>query len=185
MNRYLIPAFAFVLLAAVLAWGLTLNPREIPSPLVGKPAPAFSLPSLEAVDAAAETARDAISPADFVGQVWVLNVWASWCAACLDEHENLMALARTQSAPIIGLNYKDAADDARAWLEKWGNPYAVSAYDEAGQAGFDWGVYGVPETFVIDTAGVIRYKHIGPLTRADITSIILPHIGKLQAEAVQ
>lgn len=173
MTRYFVPVFVFLFLVAVLAYGLTLNPRAIPSPLVGKPAPQFSLTKL---DNAAQT----IQNEDFLGRVWVLNVWASWCVACLDEHANVSALAAANVAPVVGLNYKDKSDEAQQWLAKWGDPYTLSLYDEDGGVGFDWGVYGVPETFIIDAQGIIRYKHIGPLARSDVTDIVLPHIRALK-----
>ena len=157
MKRFLIPIAAFVLLGLLLAYGLKLDPRKIPSPLVGKPLPAFALPSV------AEPKRT-IRSDDLRGRVYMLNVWASWCAACRDEHPLLVQLAQSRSVPIIGLNYKDQRADAMKWLAALGDPYELSLSDLDGRAGIELGVYGVPETFVIDKAGVIRYKHIGPLT---------------------
>ncbi|MGE5097106.1 MAG: DsbE family thiol:disulfide interchange protein [Betaproteobacteria bacterium] len=162
-----LPLAAFTILAAFLGMGLTLNPRELPSPLIGKPAPDFSLPRLHA-------AQELIAPAQLRGRVWVLNVWASWCSSCRAEHEQLMALARREALPIYGLDYKDERDAGIAWLARHGNPYVASAFDAEGRAGIDWGVYGVPETFLVDAQGVIRYKHIGPLTPAVIEGQILP-----------
>jgi cytochrome c biogenesis protein CcmG/thiol:disulfide interchange protein DsbE len=146
---------AFVLLVGLLAVGLRLNPREVPSPLVGKPAPAFELPLLHAPD-------KTFSQKDMLGTVWVMNVWASWCPPCLQEHPIVTDLAKTVS--VIGLNYKDAREDALPWLKRNGDPYKLSVYDANGRIAVDYGVYGVPETYVIDQRGVIRYKHIGPLT---------------------
>ena len=148
---------AFAALVLLLGVGLTLNPREVPSPLVGKPAPAFELPLLHAPD-------KTFSQKDMLGQVWVLNVWASWCPPCLVEHPVITALAQSRLAPVVGLNYKDAREDALPWLQKHGDPFKLTAYDAAGRIAIDYGVYGVPETYVIDRKGVIRYKHIGPIT---------------------
>jgi len=148
---------AFAALVLLLGVGLTLNPREVPSPLVGKPAPAFELPLLHAPE-------KTFSQKDMLGKVWVLNVWASWCPPCLVEHPVVTALAQSKLAPLVGLNYKDARDDALPWLKRNGDPFAFSVFDATGRIGIDYGVYGVPETYVIDRRGVIRYKHIGPLT---------------------
>jgi len=147
----------FVALVVLLGVGLTLNPREVPSPLIGKPAPAFDLPLLHAPE-------KTFSHKDMLGKAWVLNVWASWCPPCLVEHPVITALAKSGLAPVVGLNYKDARDDALPWLKRNGDPYAFSVFDLNGRIGIDYGVYGVPETYVIDRLGVIRYKHIGPLT---------------------
>jgi len=156
--RMFLPLALFGVLAALLGAGLTLNPREVPSPFIGKPAPAFSLAQLH------EPARS-FGLADMKGQVWVLNVWASWCAPCREEHPLLVALARDQPVPIVGLNYKDDPRNAQEWLLRLGDPYKVSIVDRDGRVGIDYGVYGVPETFVIDQAGIVRMKHIGPLTQ--------------------
>ena len=145
----------FAALVVLLAVGLTLNPREVPSPLIGKPAPHFELPLLHAPD-------KRFSQKDMLGSVWVLNVWASWCPPCLVEHPVVSELSK--SVAVIGLNYKDAREDALPWLKRNGDPYRLSVYDAAGRIAIDYGVYGVPETYVIDQRGVIRYKHIGPLT---------------------
>jgi cytochrome c biogenesis protein CcmG/thiol:disulfide interchange protein DsbE len=147
----------FIALVALLAVGLRLNPREVPSPLIGKPAPAFELPLLDAPD-------KTFSQKDMLGTVWILNVWASWCPPCLVEHPVVSELANSGIAPVVGLNYKDTREDALPWLKRNGNPYKLSVYDAAGRIAIDYGVYGVPETYVIDQKGVIRYKHIGPLT---------------------
>jgi cytochrome c biogenesis protein CcmG/thiol:disulfide interchange protein DsbE len=146
---------AFIALIGLLAAGLRLNPREVPSPLIGKPAPHFELPLLHAPD-------KRFTQKDMLGSVWVLNVWASWCPPCLQEHPIVTDLAKTVS--VIGLNYKDAREDALPWLKRNGDPYKLSVYDANGRIAVDYGVYGVPETYVIDQRGVIRYKHIGPLT---------------------
>lgn len=172
MKRYLLPLIVFAVLVGFLAVGLNLNPREVPSPLIDKPAPAFTLPLLDAPD-------KQLAAQDLRGQVWLLNVWASWCAACLQEHPLLVELAKTGSVKLYGLNYKDNRDDALAWLQRHGNPYVQSVSDTEGLVGIDFGVYGVPETFVIDRQGVIRLKHIGPVTPAALRDTILPLVAKL------
>lgn len=173
MMRFLVPLAVFVVLAVFLAIGLKLRPDEVPSPLIDKAAPVFSLPQLHEPD-------KLITPADFRGQVWLFNVWASWCVSCREEHPVLLQLARTGEVPIYGLNYKDTRQDAVRWLEQLGNPYTASAFDEAGQVGIDYGVYGVPETYVIDRDGVIRHKHIGPITVDVMRNEILPIVRKLK-----
>ncbi len=172
MKRFLLPLGLFIALIVFLGIGLRLNPREVPSPFIGKPAPAFQLTQLH------EPGKT-ISPQDMVGQVWLLNVWASWCVSCRVEHPVLMDLARQGVVPILGLNYKDGREAGIGWLRQFGNPYAVSAFDANGRVGIDYGVYGVPETFVIDKLGVIRMKHIGPVSTEDINSKILPLIKEL------
>jgi cytochrome c biogenesis protein CcmG/thiol:disulfide interchange protein DsbE len=176
-KRFLIPLGLFLALAAFLALGLQLNPREVPSPFVGRQAPDFSLPKL-AADPAADPGR--FSPADMKGRVWMLNVWASWCVSCRQEHPLLMELAKSGAVPIVGLDYKDEAHKARRWLVEHGDPYLLSAVDLDGRVGIDYGVYGVPETYVIDKAGIIRHKQIGPLTAEVVQSKILPLVRKLQ-----
>jgi periplasmic protein thiol:disulfide oxidoreductases, DsbE subfamily len=171
----LIPLVVFVALAVLLAVGLTRNPAEVPSPLIGKPAPQFRVPTL------ADPERT-IGNEDLKGQVTLVNVWASWCVACRDEHPVLMELAARKVAPIVGLDYKDAREDGLAWLSRFGNPYQQIAYDRDGRVGLDWGVYGVPETFVLDRHGVIRYKHIGPITRQTVQETLLPLIERLKQE---
>jgi cytochrome c biogenesis protein CcmG, thiol:disulfide interchange protein DsbE len=173
MARFLIPLVVFVVLVVFLAIGLKLNPREVPSPLIDKPAPAFQLARLD------DPARS-VRLEDLRGQVWLLNVWASWCVACLQEHPLLVEFSRSGSVPIYGLNYKDKPDAASAWLSKHGNPYTVSIVDTDGRVGIDYGVYGVPETFVIDKQGVIRYKHIGPVTPEALSDKIIPLLRSLQ-----
>jgi cytochrome c biogenesis protein CcmG/thiol:disulfide interchange protein DsbE len=171
--RLFIPLALFVALAVLLGVGLTLKPREVPSPFIGKPAPAFSLPQLQARAAAFE-------PAQMKGQVWLLNVWASWCAPCREEHPLLVAAARQNLVPIVGLNYKDEARAATEWLRKLGNPYQAIAVDRDGRVGIDYGVYGVPETFVIDRDGIVRLKHIGPLTPEVWQRDVLPLLARLK-----
>ena len=172
--RYLLPLAVFVLLVAFLAAGLKLDPREVPSPLIGKPAPGFALTRLD--DEAKTIRRD-----DMLGQVWILNVWASWCAACRDEHPHLVAFSRTKSVPLIGLNYKDTRPAGLGWLARFGNPYDASLFDVDGRVGIDFGVYGVPETFVIDKQGVIRFKQIGPVTPEVLEKRIVPLLKELNA----
>jgi len=167
MKRVLLPLGIFIVLVGFLAVGLKLDPREVPSPLIGKPAPAFDLPVLHQPD-------KRFVPGDMRGKVWLLNVWASWCVSCREEHPVLMELAKRDVLPILGLNYKDKGEDASAWLKQFGNPYQLSAVDADGRIGIDYGVYGVPETYVIDADGVIRYKQIGPLTQAILDEKVLP-----------
>ena len=167
MKRFLWPLAIFVLLVGFLAVGLRLDPREVPSPLVGKPAPAFELPVLLQPD-------KRFVPADMRGKVWLLNVWASWCVSCREEHPLLMELSKKGVLPILGLNYKDKGEDARRWLAQFGDPYQLSVVDADGRIGIDYGVYGVPETYLIDAGGVIRYKQIGPITAAVLEQKILP-----------
>jgi cytochrome c biogenesis protein CcmG/thiol:disulfide interchange protein DsbE len=174
MNRpLLIPLALFGVLVAFLAVGLTRNPREVPSPLIGKPVPAFAAPILHAP-------QTRLAAQDMLGQVWLLNVWASWCVACQQEHPLLMAFAQQKAIPLVGLDYKDKSGDAVAWLVRHGNPYDVVVVDEDGRIGIDFGVYGVPETFLIDQKGSIRFKHIGPLTPEVLRDRILPLVRELQ-----
>lgn len=192
MNRFVWPLIGFLVLVVLLAVGLTLNPREVPSPLVGKPAPAFSLPQLHAPE-------QSFSPQQMLGKVWLLNVWASWCVSCREEHPVLVELAKRGTVPLVGLNYKEVRGDAAidvdklpaggerslvierasAWLARHGNPYTLSVLDIDGRTGIDYGVYGVPETYVIDRTGVIRLKHIGPLTPELYAKRIAPMLAEL------
>lgn len=172
MKKFWIPIAIFIVLGVVLASGLWHDPRKIPSPLVGKALPTFELPSLKDPN---KTLRNA----DFAGRVVLINVWASWCAACKTEHPLLVELARRNIVPIVGLNYKDARADALQVLDSSGDPYVVSLADSSGRTGIDWGVYGVPETFLIDKQGIIRHKHIGPITRESLEKELLPLIQKL------
>jgi cytochrome c biogenesis protein CcmG/thiol:disulfide interchange protein DsbE len=173
MNRYLIPLGVFAVLVVFLGIGLGLNPREIPSPLIGKPAPAFELVRLQEPD-------KVFARKDMLGKVWLLNVWASWCVSCREEHPVLLELAKSDVVPVYGLNYKDQRNDALAWLKQFGDPYQLSIIDGDGRVGIDYGVYGVPETFVIDKAGMIRYKQIGPVTPQALKDKILPLVRQLQ-----
>jgi cytochrome c biogenesis protein CcmG/thiol:disulfide interchange protein DsbE len=173
--KFIIPLGLFVVLVGFLMVGLNLNPREVPSPLIGKPAPAFSLPRLD------EPAQQ-LGKQDLLGQVWILNVWASWCVACREEHPLLVEFSRRKVAPIYGLNYKDGRAEAQRWLANFGDPYTASISDTQGKVGIDFGVYGVPETFVIDKRGTIRFKQIGPVTAEVLKDKIEPLLKQLQAE---
>jgi cytochrome c biogenesis protein CcmG, thiol:disulfide interchange protein DsbE len=170
--RFALPLAIFIALVIFLWKGLSLNPREIPSPLVDKSVPQFSLPQLHAPD-------NKLTPADLKGQVWLLNVWASWCVSCRVEHPLLVQLEKSGVVPIYGLNWKDRREDAVAWLNKFGDPYKASLADVDGRVAIDFGVYGAPETFVIDKQGVIRYKHIGPISAESMRTTILPLVEKL------
>jgi cytochrome c biogenesis protein CcmG/thiol:disulfide interchange protein DsbE len=170
--KYLVPLALFVLLAIFLGKGLELNPREVPSPFIGKPAPAFALPSLQ--EPAKTIKRD-----DMLGQVWVLNVFASWCVPCQQEHPLLVDMQRRNLAPLVGLNYKDKREAGLAFLQRLGNPYVATLVDADGRVGIDYGVYGVPETFVIDKQGIVRFKHVGPLTPEVLQTRLEPLLKKL------
>ena len=172
MKRFLLPLIVFAALVIFLGVGLNRDPREVPSPLVDKPAPDFSLTRLD-------DAGQTISNQQMRGQVWLLNVWASWCVACRSEHPVMVEFAKGHVIPVVGLNYKDQRPDAMAWLAQFGNPYQVSAFDDKGRVGIDFGVYGVPESFLIDKQGVIRYKQIGPMTQDVIQNKLLPLIAEL------
>lgn len=174
MMRFAAPLIGFLVLVALLYVGLGLDPREVPSPLVGRPAPAFVLPALGA-DAGTVSERDLAG-----APVTVLNVWASWCAACVAEHPVLSAWVRRRDLPLVGLNYKDEPDAASAWLARFGNPFHRIAMDREGRVGIDWGVYGVPETFLVDRDGIIRYKHVGPLTPQVIAERLDPLIDRMR-----
>ena len=172
--KFLIPLVVFGALAVFCAVGLHLDPREVPSPLIGKPSPEFALTQLDKPE-------QTIRRADMLGKVWMLNVWASWCEACRDEHPYLVEFAKRKLVPLYGLNYKDKRPEGLGWLQQFGNPYNASLFDEDGRVGIDFGVYGVPETFVIDKQGVIRLKHIGPLTPDVIRERIEPILKQLNA----
>ena len=189
MKKFLIPLGLFLGLVVFLAIGLNRDPREIPSPLINKPAPEFSLPTLNG--------DTPFSPADMRGKVWMFNVWATWCVACREEHPVLVAFAQKYSVPIVGLSYKEiqpqdeaakqsvetklrvARERSQVWLQRHGNPYVNSVMDLDGRVGIDYGVYGVPETYIIDKEGVIRFKHVGAVTPALLAEKIMPLIEKL------
>ena len=192
MNRFLWPLIGFVVLVALLAVGLNLNPRDVPSPLVGKPAPTFSL-------ARVDSPQQNFSPNEMLGKVWLLNVWSTWCVSCRQEHPVLVQMAKSKAVTLVGLNYKEvrgdgaidsdkmsadgerqlALDRANAWLNKHGDPYALSVLDLDGRVGIDYGVYGVPETYLIDKTGVIRMKHTGPISPDVFSGKILPLVAEL------
>jgi len=172
--RYLIPLAAFVVLTGFLMKGLWLDPHQVPSPLIDKPAPEFRL--TQVADPGKSLSRD-----QMLGQVWLLNVWASWCVSCREEHAVLVDFAKSGIVPIYGLNYKDTRDEAMKWLDRFGNPYQASMFDPDGRVGIDYGVYGVPETYVIDKTGTIRYKQIGPVTPEILHEKIVPLVRKLNA----
>jgi cytochrome c biogenesis protein CcmG/thiol:disulfide interchange protein DsbE len=171
-SRY-VPLLVFAVLVVFFAVGLTMNPRNIPSPLIGKAVPAFDLPPVKG-------RQLGLAGADLRGEVSMVNVFASWCLACREEHPLLMQLSASGAVPIHGLNYKDKPDDAKKWLDDLGDPYTRTGADIAGQVGIEWGVYGVPETFVIDRGGHIAYKHIGPVTAQAFNETLLPLIRQLQ-----
>lgn len=173
MKRFLLPLGIFIVLVGFLAVGLRLDPREVPSPLINKPAPPFTLPELM-------DPQRTFSQKDMLGKVWLLNVWASWCVSCREEHPVLVEFSKRNIVPVYGLNYKDDRKDALAWLARLGNPYTTSIMDRDGRIGIDYGVYGVPETYVIDKQGVIRYKQIGPVTPEILDAKIVPLVKKLQ-----
>src|SRR5690242_4280088 len=171
--RWSLPLAVFAIIVAFLFVGLFRDPREVPSPLIGKPVPSFSLAELHRPD-------QRLTGADMRGHVWLLNVWASWCVSCREEHPLLLQLAKSDVLPVYGLDYKDKQDQALAWLAQNGDPYTASIVDADGRVGIDYGVYGVPETFLIDKQGIIRYKQIGPLTVQSLKDKILPLAKELQ-----
>lgn len=172
--KYIVPLAIFVVLCIFLGIGLTRDPRLVPSPFIDKPAPSFTLGKLHEPQAT-------FSPEEMKGKVWLLNVWASWCPACKVEHPVLNDISRKGIVPIVGLNYKDARMDATRWLQQNGDPYLLSVWDNDGKVGIDYGVYGAPETFVIDKLGVIRYKQIGPITPEVLEKTLLPLLAKLNS----
>ncbi len=175
-KKLLIPLAIFLVLSVFLFVGLWRDPREIPSPLIDKPAPTFKLTELH-------QPGKALGTDDMKGQVWLLNVWASWCVSCREEHPLLVELGKQKIVPIIGLDYKDEPVAGKGWLTQNGDPYTTSVVDRDGRVGIDWGVYGVPETFVVDKQGVIRYKQIGPITPQALEQTIVPLVRKLQAQS--
>ena len=175
MLRYLIPLVLFIVLVVFLAIGLGRDPREVPSPLINKAAPTFRLPQLK-------DPGKTFSAEDMRGKVWVLNVWASWCVSCRDEHPLLLEYAKSGAVPIYGLNWKDEREDALAWLNELGDPYVVNAADLDGRVAIDYGVYGAPETYLIDQSGVIRHKHIGPITPGVWKDKFMPLVQQLNRE---
>lgn len=175
--RFAIPLILFLFIVVFLWRGLSLHPSVVPSPLINKPAPEFKLPTL--FDTQENTTND-----DFIGHVTLLNVWATWCYACIEEHDLLLQLANSEDLMIYGLNYKDDPTAAKKWLDERGNPYQIVAVDQKGGVAINWGVYGTPETFVIDKKGVIRYKHIGPMTMTAWEKTIEPIVTQLRNETL-
>ena len=171
----LVPLALFVALVALLVFGLGNDPRKVPSPLIGQPVPVFELPELT------DPGRT-VSDADLKGKISLVNVWASWCSSCRAEHQALMALSEIPDFQIVGLNWKDDGADANQVLRLTGNPYDMIGYDPDNTVGIDWGVYGAPETFVVDKQGIIRYKHIGPIDRRVWEETLQPLVTQLQAE---
>jgi len=178
MWRYILPLLLFLGVSGFLLKGLELKPREVPSPFINKPAPTFSLQKLHEPEAH-------FSTQGMLGKVWLLNVWASWCVACRAEHPLLVQLSRAKIVPIYGLNYKDVPSEAKNWLQQLGDPYVSSLIDYEGKVGIDFGVYGVPETFVIDKQGIIPHKVKGPVTAAALDDCVLPLVKRLQQATVQ
>ena len=178
--KFALPALLFIAVAIFLLVGLYRDPHKIPSPLIDRPAPAFELPLLPTREAGAE---GRLASSDLAGRPYVLNVWASWCAPCLQEHPFLVELARAKLVPLIGIDYKDDPAQARNWLARHGNPYSQIAADRDGRVAIEWGVYGVPETFVVDATGRIRFKHIGPVTREVLDQKLLPMLQQLAADS--
>ncbi len=174
MVKYVVPFVLFVLLGVFLYVGLHKDPRYVPSPLIGKPAPEFTLPSLQ-------DAAYTVSTQDLAGRPWVLNVWGTWCGGCRQEHDVLLAIARQNELPIVGLNWKDDNAAAQEWLRSLGNPYAVVAEDREGRTAIDWGVYGAPETFLIGPDGTVLYKHIAPMTMEVWNTEFRPRIQATQS----
>jgi cytochrome c biogenesis protein CcmG/thiol:disulfide interchange protein DsbE len=174
MLKYGIPLVLCLLLGVFLYVGLQRDPRYVPSPLIGKPAPEFTLPSLQ-------DASYPVSSKELLGQPWVLNVWGTWCAGCRQEHDTLLAIARQKTVPLVGLNWKDDNQAAQRWLQQLGNPYAVVAEDREGRTAIDWGVYGAPETFLIGPDGTVLYKHIAPMTMEVWNTEFLPRIEAARA----
>ena len=176
MTRYLAPLILVAIMIPVFIVGLNRDPSEVPSPLINKAAPQFELPSLK------EPGR-MVGSANYEGQLALLNIWATWCVGCRQEHEYLMQLAAEIDIPIYGLNWRDRREEALVWLQRLGDPYVASAYDEDGRVGIDWGVYGAPETFLIDKNGVILHKHISPMTEQVWQRYFVPRINAARGAA--
>ena len=169
MGRHIALLVGFVLLVVALGWGLKLDPTKVQSPLIGKPAPEFVLPDLADPDAQ-------VSSKDYEGRVALVNVWATWCSGCFQEHPTLLRIANSGVVPIYGLNWKDGRAKAQSWLARYGDPYTATAFDADGRVAIDWGVYGAPETFLVGADGTVLYKHVSPLTDAIWETEFLPRI---------
>lgn len=178
MWRYLVPGAIFLVLVGFFVAGLYRDPSAIPSPLIGKPAPAFALPAVEDM-------TQTVSLEQYKGKVWVLNVWGTWCPGCHQEHGLLLEIAKENVVPLVGLNWKDDLTLARQWLSQLGDPYVATAFDADGRVGIDWGVYGAPETFLVDAQGQVIFKHIAPLTREIWQQEFLPRIEAARKAAGQ
>jgi cytochrome c biogenesis protein CcmG/thiol:disulfide interchange protein DsbE len=178
MWKFLLPMAAFVAIVVLFAFGLDpkRDIRALPSPLIGKPAPEFAL--TDVLDASRS-----VSNAEFKGQVYVLNVWASWCLPCRQEHQALLAISQQHVVPIIGLDYMDEREKAKQWLEQLGNPYSAVAYDTDGRTAIDWGVYGAPETYLVDGKGRVIFKFISPMTQEVWEKEFLPRINAARSGA--
>ena len=178
MMRRLLPLLAFALLALLLAVGVRMNSGRdtsaIPSPLIGKPMPRFTLPVL------GDPTRK-VSDSDLVGRPTLVNVWGSWCPTCRDEQAQLAALARTRSVRMVGYNYKDEPADGQRWLQQFGNPFDLVIADQDGRGALDWGIYGAPETFLVDARGIVRWKLVGPITDEVLKDQVLPQIAALES----
>jgi cytochrome c biogenesis protein CcmG/thiol:disulfide interchange protein DsbE len=173
--RYVIPAAVFAVLVGFFWIGLSKDPSEVPSPFIGKPAPAFELTELR-------DPKTLVSQHDLTGRPSLLNVWATWCVGCRQEHETLLQLAAMDIVPIYGLNYRDNRDQALQWLARLGDPYVATGYDPDGAAGLDWGVYGAPETFLIDPEGIVVYKHLGPMSLRIWQEEFMPRIRSMSGD---
>ncbi len=177
MARYIALVVAFVVLIGILAIGLDRDPSKLPSPLIDKPAPEYELPRVK-------DPMSSVGSADYSGQLVLVNIWATWCVGCRQEHDFLVELAGRQEIPVYGIDWRDQRDEALKWLDRLGDPYVASAYDEDGRIGIDWGVYGAPETFLVSTSGSVLYKHIGPLDEAIWQREFVPRIAA-QSEAAR
>jgi cytochrome c biogenesis protein CcmG/thiol:disulfide interchange protein DsbE len=177
MARYIALVVAFVVLIGILAIGLDRDPSKLPSPLIDKPAPEYELPRVK-------DPMSSVGSADYAGQLVLVNIWATWCVGCRQEHDFLVELAGRQEIPVYGIDWRDQRDEALKWLDRLGDPYVASAYDEDGRVGIDWGVYGAPETFLVSSSGNVLYKHIGPLDEASWQREFVPRIAA-QREATR
>ena len=169
MSRFIVPVVAVLVLIPFLMIGLTKDPTQLPSPFIGKQAPTFDLPSVT-------VAEGRLADTDYAGQMVLVNIWATWCVGCRQEHDFLMRLAEQNIVPIYGINWRDNRNDAVRWLQEYGDPYVDSGFDADGRVGIDWGAYGAPETFLIGADGVVLYKHLGPLTPYTWETVFMPLI---------
>ena len=177
MARYIALVVAFLVLIGILAIGLDRDPSKLPSPLIDKPAPEYELPRVK-------DPMSTVGSADYSGQLVLVNIWATWCVGCRQEHDFLVQLAGRREIPVYGIDWRDQREEALKWLDRLGDPYVASAYDEDGRVGIDWGVYGAPETFLVSSSGNVLYKHIGPLDEASWQREFVPRIAA-QREATR